>query len=115
MDSRPILLQVTATISENKELPELTKPDRKFLIMLDSHAGPNVSSGCNAGACFGVDSKEEAMKRIKDWCLTEADWLISYRGEDDKVYKIDRKVIIELTVDGIKTDVKSVTLADFFS
>jgi hypothetical protein len=44
MDSRPILLKVTATISENKELPELTKPDRKFLIMLDSHAGPNVSS-----------------------------------------------------------------------
>jgi hypothetical protein len=55
------------------------------------------------------------MKRIKDWCLTEADWLISYRGEDDKIYKIDRKVIIELTIDKVKTDVKSVTLADFFS
>jgi hypothetical protein len=115
MDSRPILLEVTATTLENKPVPEL-KPTQTYTVMLDAHAGPNVSSGANSGACFSTDTKEEAMRRIKAWCLSEADWLISYRGEDDKVYKIDRKVIIKLTVDGVKTDVtNSVTLTDFFS
>jgi hypothetical protein len=109
----PITLESTARIEEH---PPNQYDGTTFTVFIDRHSGPGVSCGGVGGACFGAKTREEAIQKIKEDALNDAEWIISYGDPDDdtKTYKINRPVKIKLTIDGVKVDPWAKDLANFF-
>jgi hypothetical protein len=90
--------------------------DGLYSVSMSGKAGPDVSSGSAFGGGWTANTIEEGIESVKRRAREHADWLISYRNpETEEVYKIERKVITKLTINGVKHYIDTKGLDGFFN